>query len=47
MNGPCRSCPNHPEPDLNPPAEVEEDALTVEEIADIKADERQDERRGK
>lgn len=47
MNGPCRDCPNHKEPPLDPPPEVDELALTEEEIEKIKDDERRDDRRGK
>lgn len=47
MTGPCRDCPSHKEPPLEPPDEQDEDALTAEDIAKIKADERDDDRRGK
>jgi len=47
MSGPCRDCPNHKEPPLDPPAEVEEDALSDEDIRRIKADERDEDRRAK
>jgi len=47
MRGPCRNCPNHHEPPLDPPDEPDENALTEEEIRQIKADERDDARRAK
>lgn len=40
---PC--CPNHKEPPLEPPDE--EDELTAEDIEQIKADEKDSDRRGK
>lgn len=48
MNGPCRDCPSHKEPPLDPPRSADEEiAFTEEEIERIKADERDDDRRGK
>ena len=47
MTGPCRDCPNHKEPPLDPPDDVDEDAPTAEEIQVMKEDEKSDERRGK
>lgn len=46
MSGPCRDCPNHKEPELNPPAD-DEMALSEDDIERIKADEKSDDRRGK
>ena len=47
MSGPCRDCPNHKEPPLDPPDDMDELALTEEEIQRIKEDERYDDRHGK
>lgn len=47
MIGPCRDCPNHKEPPLDPPDDQAEDALTEEDIRKIKADERDEDRRGR
>lgn len=47
MSGPCRDCPNHKEPPLNPPDEPDEDFFTEEEIRRMKADEKDSDRRSK
>lgn len=46
MIGPCRDCPNHKEPPLDPP-EASDEHMDTEEIREIKAQEKLDERMGK